>query len=98
MPEVMFLCLSIVLLSALVPHQAYSNHNMACFSSVIIVGTSGDDVIYGTDGPDVIRGMGGNDIIYGQEGNDIICGEGGNDTIYGWHGDDILFGELVRII
>jgi uncharacterized protein len=58
-----------------------------------IVGTPGDDVIYGGNGADVIMGLGGNDIIYGGNGNDIICGDSGNDTIYGGNGKDSLFGN-----
>ncbi len=59
-----------------------------------IVGTPGDDVIYGTNGNDVIAGLGGNDIIYGGNGNDVICGDTGDDTLYGGNGNDILIGGL----
>lgn len=47
-------------------------------------GTSGDDVIIGTDGPDLIDGKGG---------NDRICGGGGDDEIHGNSGDDMIKGE-----
>jgi predicted extracellular nuclease len=59
-----------------------------------IVGTAGDDVIYGTTGSDVIVGLGGNDTIYGSNGNDVICGDAGNDTIFGGNGDDTLQGSV----
>ena len=59
-----------------------------------IVGTAGDDVIHGTNGPDVIVGLGGNDTIYGGNGNDVICGNDGNDTIYGGNGNDTLLGGI----
>lgn len=49
-----------------------------------IMGTAGDDIIYGSRGPDEIYGLGGDDIIYGR---------GGVDTIHGGGGDDVLFGE-----
>jgi uncharacterized protein len=57
-----------------------------------IVGTTGDDVINGTNGNDVIVGLGGNDVINGGNGDDIICGGGGNDTVNGGNGNDTLVG------
>jgi Ca2+-binding RTX toxin-like protein len=70
-----------------------------------IVGTPGDDTLYGTaseDG-DVIVGLGGNDTIYGTTG--WICGNGGADVIYssdgeaqfGGRGDDLLNGDSDRL-
>ncbi len=59
-----------------------------------IVGTQGDDVIYGTNGDDVIVGLGGNDIIHGGNGNDVICGDAGNDTLDGGNGNDTLLGGV----
>jgi predicted extracellular nuclease len=58
-----------------------------------IVGTSGDDVLNGTNGPDVIAGLGGNDIINGGNGNDVICGFAGDDTLNGGNGNDTLLGS-----
>ncbi|MBN2117770.1 MAG: ExeM/NucH family extracellular endonuclease [Anaerolineales bacterium] len=57
-----------------------------------IVGTPGDDVLFGTHKRDVIVALGGNDIIYGGNGDDVICGNAGDDTIYGGNGNDILLG------
>lgn len=57
-----------------------------------IVGTPGDDVLYGTNGADVIAGLGGNDIIYGRNGDDVICGYGGDDLLKGDNGNDTLIG------
>jgi hypothetical protein len=57
-----------------------------------LVGTPGNDSIYGTSGPDVIMGLGGNDEIWGQDGDDIICGGAGNDKLYGKAGNDVLLG------
>jgi predicted extracellular nuclease len=59
-----------------------------------IVGTTGDDVINGTNGVDVIAGLGGNDTIYGGNGNDVICGDFGNDTLNGGNGNDTLLGSF----
>jgi Ca2+-binding RTX toxin-like protein len=64
-----------------------------------IVGTSGNDVLRGTDGPDVIVGLGGNDQIRARGGGDVVCG--GNtrgedawdyDILWGGAGDDELRG------
>ncbi len=58
-----------------------------------IVGTPGDDQLYGTPGPDVIVGLGGDDEIDGKGGNDIICGGEGDDMLKGRDGDDKLLGQ-----
>lgn len=57
-----------------------------------ILGTSGDNTIYGTPARDVIAGLEGNDTIYGLGGNDIICGGDGNDTLHGGAQTDVLIG------
>ncbi|MFQ6026764.1 MAG: calcium-binding protein [Dehalococcoidia bacterium] len=57
-----------------------------------IIGTSGPDVLIGTDEDDVILGLGGNDILIGDEGDDVLCGGEGNDEIDGGDDDDDLFG------
>ncbi len=57
-----------------------------------IVGTSGDDVIHGTDKADVIWAGPGDDKVYGGLGNDIICGGPGDDLIHGGRGNDWIEG------
>src|ERR1700742_4418124 len=57
-----------------------------------IVGTSGNDVIEGTEKADVIWGGPGDDKIYGGLGNDIICGGPGDDLIHGGRGNDWIEG------
>ena len=57
------------------------------------VGTDGDDVIIGTDGPDSIRGGKGRDRICGLGGNDYLRGGPGRDRISGGSGDDYVKGE-----
>jgi Ca2+-binding RTX toxin-like protein len=59
-----------------------------------LVGTPGDDVLYGTTGNDVIVGLGGNDTINGGNGNDVICGGAGDDVLNGSNGNDTLLGGL----
>jgi len=55
-------------------------------------GTSGDDIIVGTNGADTIYGYGGDDVICGGNQDDTIYGGDGNDTIYGGNGEDAIYG------
>ena len=57
-----------------------------------IRGTSGADMLNGTDGSEEIRGGSGNDVINGLGGNDELRGDGGRDTINGGDGNDRLRG------
>jgi hypothetical protein len=57
-----------------------------------IVGTLGDDVLVGTNGPDVILARAGNDTILGLGGDDVICAEEGDDTVLGGSGGDVIDG------
>ena len=58
-----------------------------------IVGTKGNNVIFGTNGDDVIVALGGNDIVFGLRGNDTICLGKGDDLGFGGEGLDIILGE-----
>ena len=57
-----------------------------------IVGTDGDDVLYGTAEDDVICGLKGDDRIYGRGGADDLRGGGGDDLIWGGRGRDRVSG------
>src|SRR5688572_3481002 len=57
--------------------------------SGVIHGTSGDDVIYGSDEADQIDGGSGNDVICGFGGDDVLDGDSGNDTVVGGLGSDV---------
>ena len=66
--------------------------------SVILRGTSADDLILGgyntTNGNgNTISGNGGNDTIYAGAGSNSINAGSGDDTIYGRSDDDTLYGE-----
>ncbi|OSI19807.1 calcium-binding protein [Neisseria dumasiana] len=50
--------------------------------TVVVQGTSKDDVLYGSTGKTVIYGMAGNDTIHGQSGMDTMYGGQGNDSFY----------------
>ena len=45
-----------------------------------IVGSSGNDQLYGNQGIDIINGLGGNDVIAGGADNDLLYGNQGNDS------------------
>lgn len=71
----------------------------------VIFGTSGDDILVGTEGREEIRGGRGNDTISGLgdhdrlrggRGNDIMDGGDGNDRLRGDHGDDMVTGGAGR--
>ena len=64
---------------------------------VQVLGSTQDDVIFGTEkgerlevvqGNDVLRGLGGNDTLVGGLGNDALMGGPGNDSIDGGDGQD----------
>ncbi|WP_290644027.1 calcium-binding protein [Aquabacterium sp.] len=69
-----------------------------------IVGTSGDEVLNGSEYADSLSGGGGHDTLYGGDGNDTLNVLGGYGTLYGGKGDDVyvipgaltLFGTQVR--
>ena len=68
-----------------------------------IVGTNGNDTLFGSPtadiinyadgglGNDVVYAYGGNDVLYGGAGNDTLIGGAGNDTMYGGIGDDTYY-------
>ncbi|WP_336814253.1 calcium-binding protein [Bosea sp. MMO-172] len=66
-----------------------------------VTGTSGDDILLGSECADQIAGLGGDDVIDARGGNDIvvtgagddhIVGGAGNDHINAGEGNDIVFG------
>ncbi|MBT6362284.1 MAG: DUF4114 domain-containing protein, partial [Rhodospirillaceae bacterium] len=57
-----------------------------------IDGTSGEDMLFGTQGDDTISGEGDEDVLYGGDGDDILEGDGHDDRLFGGDGDDTLDG------
>src|SRR5262249_26740551 len=49
----------------------------------LLVGGSGNDVLYGEAGNDKLYGMDGNDSLYGGAGADLLAGMNGNDYLDG---------------
>jgi Ca2+-binding RTX toxin-like protein len=68
---------------------------VTAFASIALakpfIGTTGDDVINGTDRRDYIAGRLGNDTLNGFGKRDVIAGGRGNDTINAGDGNDIVF-------
>ena len=60
----------------------------------VVRGTSGADVLRGTDRGDLVYAGAGNDRVYGRGGEDVLLGGAGNDRIYGRGGNDVLYGGL----
>jgi Ca2+-binding RTX toxin-like protein len=56
------------------------------------VGTSEDEVIYGSDFNDTVDGQFGDDTLYGYDGADDLKGYFGNDRLIGGTGNDTLSG------
>ena len=66
---------------------------LTCFGApATIVGTQGNDQIFGTPGPDVIVTLAGNDSIFGLGGDDRICMGPGDDVVQGNDGNDSIDG------
>jgi Ca2+-binding RTX toxin-like protein len=59
-----------------------------------VLGTAGQDNLYGTNFGDWIQGLAGNDGLYGGNGNDILNGGDGDDYLVGQGGSDTLIGGL----
>ncbi|MEM9198239.1 MAG: carbohydrate-binding protein, partial [Pseudomonadota bacterium] len=55
-------------------------------------GDDGDNEIVGTAGDDTIFGGGGEDRLFGREGDDVFFGGAGDDRLFGDEGDDIFHG------
>lgn len=57
-----------------------------------VLGSQGNDTIYGNNLANDLEGEQGNDLIFGRGGNDTLEGESGNDSLYGESGRDSLLG------
>ncbi|MCK6405225.1 MAG: cadherin domain-containing protein, partial [Rhodocyclaceae bacterium] len=51
---------------------------------------SGPMLVVGTSGDDILKGGSGDDLFIGGAGNDLLQGNGGDDTLEGGDGDDLL--------
>ena len=83
------------------------NCALSAFTSLVIIGSSGDDVIslaaldaqpfaitiLGRDGDDVLFGSGGDDVMFGGVGDDNLFGGDGFDLLAGGDGTNFLDGE-----
>ena len=58
-----------------------------------IEGTSGNDVLVGTDRRDTIDAKAGADQVFARAGSDIVKAGKGRDTVSGGLGQDTLFGD-----
>lgn len=58
----------------------------------MLVGTAGEDGIFGLKGDDRLDGLAGDDFLFGGVGNDELDGGTGHDELYGGAGDDTISG------
>jgi len=58
--------------------------------SRVCYGTTGDDVIFGTNRADTIKARAGRDTVYGKGAGDYILGQDDADILYGDQGKDTL--------
>ena len=53
----------------------------------VVLGTPGDDVLHGSDGPDELQGSFGKDTLVGFGGPDVLNGGADHDTIDAFDGE-----------
>ena len=63
-----------------------------------LVGTTGNDRMWGLEGNDTLAAGNGNDTLMGGAGTDTLRGEAGTDVLDGGVGNDTLFGGAARDI
>ena len=61
-----------------------------------VAGTTGDDVLNGTELADTLLGFGGDDRVRGRGGRDCILGHAGRDVLSGGAGGDVIDGGFGR--
>ncbi|MCU0536763.1 MAG: pre-peptidase C-terminal domain-containing protein [Hydrococcus sp. Prado102] len=66
--------------------------SIAVGSPLTIIGTNGDDFLFGDIANDSISGLGGNDFLESFDGEDTLNGGTGNDTVIGGNDNDSLLG------
>ncbi|MDZ7855404.1 calcium-binding protein [Sphaerotilus sp.] len=57
-----------------------------------VTGTTGNDVLPGSDGRDRLEGLAGNDTLNASQGDDTLDGGDGDDTLYDGFGFNVLKG------
>ncbi|MGD1940758.1 MAG: calcium-binding protein [Leptolyngbyaceae cyanobacterium] len=65
------------------------NQGNVTFSSNILLGGAGQDLLISNNGNDVLLGEGGNDDLVGGNGDDILYGGPGTDSLNSGSGEDI---------
>src|SRR5882757_925081 len=75
------------------PENRHHENRHSGWHAKKILGTSGDDEIFGSDHSDSIFGLRGGDTIFAGLGNDTVFGGRGDDLIDGGKGNDKLFGD-----
>lgn len=59
--------------------------------NALVMSSTGNDTIYGSDHGDMLIGGSGNNMIYAGNGDNYMSGGTGNATLYGGTGNDIIY-------
>lgn len=67
--------------------------NLTSSSSLVIDGTSNNDILRGGISNETLRGFNSQDELFGGAGNDVLDGGDGDDKLFGEQGSDTLLGR-----
>ena len=83
---------SLALPSAALSTASQSGNVGFADGTLLMVGTTANDVLRGTSSTETMYGMDGNDSLAGSAGHDNLLGGTGSDTIDGGEGNDHIYG------
>ncbi|MEH2062558.1 MAG: cadherin-like domain-containing protein, partial [Nostoc sp.] len=82
------------ILGDLINSQAtFSGFTEKLISIENLIGSSGNDTLYGDKANNILDGRGGNNVLFGYDGDDTLYGGFFNDTLDGGRGNDVVYGE-----
>ncbi len=73
--------------------QVFGTRSVNSEAARLVVGTAGDDWLWGSSSADQMAGGAGQDQLIGEAGRDLLQGQGGNDVLRGGTDEDQLWGN-----
>ena len=73
--------------------QSFTVSELEALGYNVILGTDGNDTLFGSDDRDAMLGLAGNDRLHGRDADDLLCGGTGSDRLFGQNGNDTLNGD-----